>query len=705
MKKQLLAACIIVVSSSIPLGSALSVPIDNYDSFARDNLGNANQLNSISDLIENNGIHSIPTASSATNTTTQLEKQFRQYGHLSDTLKHAPDIIKNSPNNYLIRYLYSIALVVDGDTAKASSIIQNTPSDSKNKIYELLAKALIAKKQKKPKTAIKYIAQAQKTDPTHPYPYNLMGRIHQQNNQLDDALKNFKKATSQSTNFYIAHANTGVIQYMKGDLSESAASFQQAINAAPNYCPALIGHSIIAEELNNIDIAIQDLQKCKGDLKLSLIANKNLVALYLKTDQLNKAKELALGIRATDPDFANLNLGLIYLRQGQIQRATSTLKRINKESPEKSYLQAWGLFLSGDTDNAIALTNKITNADPNFIGAKIVNGLFKSYESGVLPKDYLSQLDKNTTSALFSSLLRGNEFASRGEYLAALNNWQKSDGFFRGFSSAGIKMKQLEKGVSAKEIKHTNIGILLYIQKFKTSAMLEFEKAIEINPNSILANYFTGLLYSDLGDHSKAAVYLSESLQTSPDFFSANYALAETYLFTGKQSKAIEHYDAARLAKNDVGVLVRLGLLYEARKSFKEAATIYKELTNNFPDIYIGFNQLAWLYAKQGINNNEALTLAKKAQALLPNNISILDTLGWVYANKKDYKNALTHLEKANKLSSGTNPDVLYHLAYVQNASGKKNAAEKNLKKALKLSKNFESLEQAKQLASNMGND
>jgi len=707
MKKYLLAACFIIMSGGIPLSNALAVPISNYDHFSQSGQESSDRLKSINSLFENINLTAgrPQLKTTASDTTIQLEKEFRQYGQLENILQYAPAIIKSSPNNHLIHYLYSIALTVNGDIKKAKATIHGLPSDSESEVYNFLAKAIIAKEEKKYRTAINLISQAQKTDKTHPYPYNVLGGIHLKRNQLNHALKNFQKAASLSPNFYIAHTNAGVVQYRKGNLLESAASFQQALNIAPEYCAALIGHSIIAAELKDTNVAISNLKKCKGSNSLSQVAKKNLVSLYLNSDQLGKAEKQAQALLSSDQDFANLNLGTIYLRQGNIKKATKTLKRITKETSEKSYLQSWALFLSGDINTASSILNEIIKDNPEFIGAIVASGLFSSYKTGELPKNYLQQLENQPTSALFSSFLRGNELASNRAFSDALKNWKKSEHFFRGFSAAGIKVKHLEHGFHNKEKPYVNLGTLLYIQNFKKPAVLEFEKALKINPNSLLANYFLGLLHNDLGDNKKAITYLRKTLQTSSTFFSANYALAEVALSLGQTSMAIKHYNLAQATKNDVGVLVRLGLLHEANKAFKKAEKPYQKLISNFPNNFIGYNQLAWLYAKQGIKNDEALRIAKMANKLMPNNISILDTLGWIYVNKKDYTNALVHLQKAKKLSGNKNPDVLFHLAYTQNAMGKKADAIRNIKKALELSSSFETVTQAKQLFSKLENE
>lgn len=698
MINRILLVCVVIFLSLGSINIAFSMQTSSYDAFS----GRSTEIKGPFDSLDGNvnvfNLFLIEPVDSLGNATVQLEKQLRKYGYLGNILKYAPEISSKSPDDFLVRYLYSIALAADGDIKNAKATFQSAKPNPKNQFYKFMATAMIAKAEKKYKTAKIYATRAKEIDSNHPYIYNILGRVDLEQNKLDSALRNFKKAVLLSPDFYSAYSNIGVVLFSKGELFESAKYFQKAIKIVPENCAALIGHAIVAENLNNTNVAINDLNNCKGNHKLALVAKRNLVSLYVKRNQLDKAEKKIREIGASDPNFVNANLGLIYLRQGKAKKANASLKKIKTDTSEKYYLLSLSEFLMGNVQQSISLSEKALKTGADFPGAIIINGLLKSYATGKFPNKFISKLRKKKESVLFSMYLKANEYAANGDYSKALESWKKSEGFFRGFSVAGLKSEQLIKGFHKKESSFLNLGVLFYVQKFHKSALSEFKKALEVNHDSLFANYYVGLLYSDMGDIKNTRKYFQRALSVSPNFFSANYALAENYISEGNQELAIKYYTFAKETKSDVGVLVKLGLLYEQRNLNAKAENAYNEIISNFPDLFLGYNQLAWLYAKQNIKNVEALSLAEKANKLKPNNISILDTLGWIHANNNQLKTALRYLKKATQLSGNKNPDVLYHLAYVQNKLGDKISARKNIENALSLSSSFEMVKQAKEL-------
>jgi tetratricopeptide (TPR) repeat protein len=129
-----------------------------------------------------------------------------------------------------------------------------------------------------------------------------------------------------------------------------------------------------------------------------------------------------------------------------------------------------------------------------------------------------------------------------------------------------------------------------------------------------------------------------------------------------------------------------------------EAEKVYQRFIENHSTSFLGYNQLAWLYAKQAIKLHEALELANKADELRPENASVNDTLGWIYFHKQVYTQAYDYLQKANNISKSNNPDILFHLAAVEFRQGHVKNAKAHLEQAIQLSDSFESINEAKKL-------
>jgi tetratricopeptide (TPR) repeat protein len=161
-----------------------------------------------------------------------------------------------------------------------------------------------------------------------------------------------------------------------------------------------------------------------------------------------------------------------------------------------------------------------------------------------------------------------------------------------------------------------------------------------------------------------------------------------------ENSTAAIYFERALAVKKDPVLLFKLGTIYERQKEYEKAAGLSEELIHQFPEFYLGYNQLAWIYAVQEIHLDKALTYAKKANELNPANPVILDTLGWVYYKKKNYDKASEYLEKAVAAESAS-PEINYHLGASYYAEGKTDLAKKYLGIALNQSPAFDNADDA----------
>jgi tetratricopeptide (TPR) repeat protein len=83
----------------------------------------------------------------------------------------------------------------------------------------------------------------------------------------------------------------------------------------------------------------------------------------------------------------------------------------------------------------------------------------------------------------------------------------------------------------------------------------------------------------------------------------------------------------------------------------------------------VAANNLAWLYAEQGINLPRALELAQTAQSLSPHDPAVLDTVGVVHLRMHSYSEAIKVLESARQMAVKTAAEtqlvaqIRHHLA------------------------------------------
>jgi tetratricopeptide (TPR) repeat protein len=164
--------------------------------------------------------------------------------------------------------------------------------------------------------------------------------------------------------------------------------------------------------------------------------------------------------------------------------------------------------------------------------------------------------------------------------------------------------------------------------------------------------------------------------------------------------QAARLYQRAAEVRQDPGIFLRLGLYHEGKQQLDAAETQYRSLINSSTNFFLGYNQLAWLLARQGKRLEEALQLARQADSLHPGNASILDTLGWIHHQLRHPEEARLHLERARQVNP-ENPTIWFHLASVLASQGNKDSARQAALRSTQLATNAASAEiavQAKRL-------
>jgi tetratricopeptide (TPR) repeat protein len=116
-------------------------------------------------------------------------------------------------------------------------------------------------------------------------------------------------------------------------------------------------------------------------------------------------------------------------------------------------------------------------------------------------------------------------------------------------------------------------------------------------------------------------------------------------------------------------------------------------LTN--PRFAAAANNLALIYSEHGGDKDKALSLARSAKEVAPDDPRISDTLGWILYKRGLHQQALVLLkESASKLPD--NPQVQYHLGKAYVHLGDKDGARKALTVAVNSRESFQATDDAR---------
>ena len=155
-----------------------------------------------------------------------------------------------------------------------------------------------------------------------------------------------------------------------------------------------------------------------------------------------------------------------------------------------------------------------------------------------------------------------------------------------------------------KATAHYQLGVSYMNQNNIEPAFVEFQKAIELNPDDKEAHNALGVLYlQKLDDPAKAISQFKEALRTDPNFPEAANNLGSAYARTGRYNEAIEFYKVALanpLYKNTVIALNNLGMVYYRTAKYDDAILSYKEALKRFSDSSFPYYGLALCYNAKG---------------------------------------------------------------------------------------------------------
>ncbi len=136
-----------------------------------------------------------------------------------------------------------------------------------------------------------------------------------------------------------------------------------------------------------------------------------------------------------------------------------------------------------------------------------------------------------------------------------------------------------------------------------------------------------------------------------PDALWAHYRLAHLY-------HRLELFEKARAALATVleiepGIAkahALLGNVLYRQEKYEDAADAYRRAIVLDPDDHSSHNNLAWLYAVQGIRLKEALRLSRRSLQKVPDSPTYLDTLAEIYYRSARYERAIDVIRHAISL-------------------------------------------------------
>lgn len=208
-----------------------------------------------------------------------------------------------------------------------------------------------------------------------------------------------------------------------------------------------------------------------------------------------------------------------------------------------------------------------------------------------------------------------------------------------------------------KQLWYSTLHLLVTQKDLPYSKALDTLHAVEsAAPNSTLPVLYLADLYTRAQNYEKALIYLKKSNNISKD--------------TKVRSK----------------ILFQIGLNYYESKQYKEMEQVLLESKQLNPGYAPTANLLAYHYATEGKNLNEAMLLIEPVVKKYKNNPHYLDTQALIYLKQNKNNEALALLEKLAQ-KAPCDYTILVHLSQAQHYSGNAQQALKTIEQAKKYAK------------------
>lgn len=599
------------------------------------------------------------------------------------------------PSNAEAVALYSIALSARGMAADAALAAGRAAASDADSVLTLCALAMVARISGNLPEAFARAERATKADPRHPYPWNILGRCHADRADFPQAIRCFSKAVELVPEFAIGYCNLGAMAQATGDGAGAAAHFAKALQLDPANPAPHLGMAAVYESNGQPERAIASVRQALAHSPAHVEALRALARLEMQAGRYREALSAATRMAVAGKPDGWLVVADALLHLGESDRTLEALKNAPAGMAATHYLQGFCYIVREDYEEALKQMDAVLQLEPAHFGGAFARAVLL-LKTGK-PVDFGAFDRFGAAYAASVEFLRGFAHAAAGDGRRALDSFGNTEDFVPGWSARGLDVRAVDLSFADGATGDIAVGVLLHLRKLPEAALRFFSRALARSPRSAVAHHWSGMSCLQTGDRGGALEHFETATQLAPGFFSPLFAAGELLFTAGKPEKAADYYLRAFDARAESGLALRLGVYYANTAQPARAEKYLRAAIALAPKFFAAYNQLAWEFAKDGRNLEEALDLARKADALQPGNASVLDTIAWIQYQNRDLGGAESNLRKALQ-ANAANPTIWFHLGVVLHADGRAEKAREALEKSLELSSSFEAADQARQL-------
>lgn len=520
----------------------------------------------------------------------------------------------------------------------------------------------------------------------------------------------------------------GRAKFVEGDDESAIEYFEESLrldNGSSNVNLALAASYLRNARFSDAEQVLLELPSgSNGDYRRDML----LMTVYQEQGRVDAAIDLASSIVAGHADDAEAQalVGVLYLNLGQDERATSHLSRAVEIDPTNAgAIYSLGILAmrGGDDARGIELFENILALRPTYVPA-IVQLAIAHLRQGsleridpVLANALAAEPDSGVLRKLSARIriMQGRIDDANEELEEARHLFPTDAGVMQLTALLALREGRPEEAVLELEsaVRSMPENAVLWLDLARANLLtgdaIEALDAIRtfrrLQPHDVRGLAIEVNSRLRIGDSARARGAVERFADRYPDEDYVEVLLGDIELADGNAEQALTRYEGYSPVIGDRAFLMRhvrahqlqggdgaLGLLAEWLESYPDDVEVrrsYAQLLQasgrvdqaiaqyeileragqlNATDL----NNLAWYYHLD--NRPEALTLARRAHELDPDNGSVTDTYGWILYGQGETARALELLQTASS-QSPDNTEIRVHLATALAAAGREREA------------------------------
>ena len=399
-------------------------------------------------------------------------------------------------------------------------------------------------------------------------------------------------------------------------------------------------------------------------------------ALMLTTgnrDQVNLAANdlQSLVTKMPQNHLLRFNLARALIAKGEIDQARLQLEeaiKLRADFVVARELLARLLLAKSDAGRALKEADEILTIDRNNLQAHLIR-------SSAL----LGIGDKDKARAELDMITRAYPQNAEARFQVGYLAWQEKD-----FKRAEQVFGELHKANPNDMRGLVGVVETMASQNHMAEAIKAMEQSVEHEPQRADLRVALGNLYLRAERYDDAIRTFQALVDKNPKSADLLFRVAESQRRKGDLNASIESFRrCSQASTSDTQCLLQLGLLMDATGKREQAKPIYEQILKIVPDHPVALNNLAYIKAEEGVDLDQALTMAQRARQKLPNSPDIADTLGWIYI-KKNLSEDAVRVFRDLVVKEPANPTYHFHFGMALMQKGDKPSARKELEMAMK---------------------